>query len=117
MGALVEPKAWIERQAAQELIRLHRSPSGALQFQNANRAFATGDRQVIIEQGAGLATTPPLRRAQNLDPDRLAVSQEFEPGPRERRKPADMIMDLAPWPPPIDAGFGAVDLGSINNAC
>src|SRR5580704_13440811 len=106
MAASVEPQAGREPKAAQEFTRRHRPPSGALQFHDADGAFLARDREAIVEQCAGCAAALRFRRAQDFDPDRLAVERKLEPGAREWRKPPDMVVHFTPRPPPIDASLG-----------
>ena len=47
--ALGEPRAWLQRRAAQKFLRLHRRLAGALQFENSDRAFAAGNPELIVE--------------------------------------------------------------------
>src|SRR5260370_4414529 len=116
MSASVEPHAGPERHAAQKLFRPHRPPPGPLKCQNAASALATGNREVISEQGAGLAATLPCGGAQDLDPNRLAFDRKLEPRTRNRRQPADMIMYPPPRHLPLDTRLGAINLVRIGDA-
>src|SRR4029078_10874359 len=85
-----KPRACLERRTAQKVRRFHRLPTAALQFEDPDRAVATGDCEVVVEHSAGHTGT--LRRfaAQDLEARRFAVDRDLAPGARERRQAVDV---------------------------
>ena len=67
--------------------------AGALQFEDADRAARRrrwSSRSSSTVPGAPLPSA--MRRAQHLDPHRLAVARHFEPCAGKRRQPANMVV-------------------------
>src|SRR5690606_25991410 len=98
--------------ATLELGNRHRLATGALDFDETHGAFAAGDRQVLVEDGAGHATPLALGRAQNLD----ARSRGLEPSAGKRREAAAVVVHGEPRPRPVDARLGLLDLACVSNA-
>src|SRR5262249_32732497 len=110
---LTEARANGNGRAAQEFVRLHGLAARALQFEDAHRALPAGDRELVIEHGAGRTSTFALGRAQRLDAQ--AFTRDLEPGARAGRQAGDGVMPLLPRPLPGDSGLVLCDFVRIGD--
>ena len=116
LTGLVSADAGAARQgkSAQEFVRRHGALAGALDLDEADRAFAAGDAELVVEELTGLPAAFVQACAQDLDALRLSARRRgFEPCPGKGREAADMIVNLGGRFGEIDLGFLLVDLGGV----
>ena len=71
----------LQRRAAQEIFRFHRLLAGALQFENPDRAFLAGDREMVVARVEVQWTIQEIAHRfgmASIDAARVAVSRSLK---------------------------------------
>src|SRR5262249_2094515 len=105
-----ELRARTEFGAAQEFLRGHRLPACALQLDDPHGAVRAGHVEMRAQQDPGRALAFAAPRAQHLDAQRRAGLRELEPGARNGREAAALIVHGFPRTLPFDPGLAVLDL-------
>src|SRR5688572_15075117 len=104
------------RGTAQEILRRHRRATFPLQTEQAHGILAARDQQCVVQRLARGAGAAAESRSEHLDAHRPTLSGQFEPRARKRRKPTNLVVNLARGARPIDARLGRRDLVGICSA-
>src|SRR6516225_3265937 len=115
MTASRKTSPWLERRAAQEVGRLHRRFSGALQFDDPDCPFATGNGQPVVQHRTRRTGAARKLAAQDLDP-RLTIACDLAPGAGKWRKTMDVTQHGTRRPVPIDPRLRLIDFFRIGHA-
>src|SRR5258707_4858174 len=95
MTVSCKPHRRLQRRAAQKILRLHRRLAGALQFEDPQRAFLAGDREVIVEDIARHTRAIDHCATQDLDARRLAFDGYIAPRAGKPSLPMNMTNNRA----------------------